>query len=386
MKKKLVMLSVESVFSGRVLSGMAEMVDSMANALSKDYDVTIICPYGNSIFARTASDLKVIEDGLQACRFSAVDYYMINPDMWMEKVIGLVEQLKPDILHNFAEPEILDMLKTRPKKAVCTFDQADFVRGKEKYLSLYDSVTTSSENYAREILSVHDDLANTLSNIDFKGITAGILDVAFSPEKGLLIPNKYSADVQNGKQICKQRLLKTYGIEGNPYICLMMCRLVKEKGLEKVFESIPIILDTGGVLIVVGKGKHSYEQQLRSYRHSDGVVYIDRWASPVQAAPLAAGADFYLCPSNTEACGLMPMTASRYGAVPIVTLNGGLADNFNSDNAIIIGDKGLRGAIKRAAAMYSDNDLMSSKRKICMEQDFSWTSRKMGYIELYEKE
>ena len=36
--KKLVMLSVESVFSGRVLSGMAEMVDSLANALSKDYE------------------------------------------------------------------------------------------------------------------------------------------------------------------------------------------------------------------------------------------------------------------------------------------------------------------------------------------------------------
>lgn len=384
--KKLVMLSVESVFSGRVLSGMAEMVDSMANALSKDYKVTIICPYGNSVFARAASNLRVIEDGLQTCRFSAVDYYMIDIDMWSEKVIDLVEQLKPDILHNFAEPEILDVLKTRPKKVICTFDQADFVRGKEKYLRLYDSVTTSSENYAREILSANDDLAKTLSSIDFKGITAGILDVAFAPEKGLLIPNKYNADSQDGKDACKQRLLKTYGIDGNPYICLMMCRLVKEKGLEKVFDTVETIRNTGGVLVVVGKGKHSYEQKLRSYRHSDGVVYIDRWASPVQAAPLAAGADFYLCPSNTEACGLMPMTASRYGAIPIVTLNGGLADNFNEDNAIIINDNGLQDAIQRASEIYSNHDLIKNKRKICMEQDFSWTSRKIGYIELYERE
>ena len=363
--KKLVMLSVESVFSGRVLSGMAEMVDSMANALSRDYNVTIICPYANSVFARTASNLQVVEDGVHACRFSAVDYYMIDIDMWMEKVVDLVEQLKPDILHNFAEPEIIGMLHTRPKKAICTFDQADFVRGKEKYLLLYDSVTTSSENYAREVLSVNDDLANTLSNIDFKGITAGILDVAFAPEKGLLIPSKYTSNAQDGKQACKQRLLKTYGINGNPYICLMMCRLVKEKGLEQVFDSIQTIRDTGGILVVVGKGKHCYEQQLRKYRRSDGVVYIDRWASPVQAAPLAAGADFYLCPSNTEACGLMPMTASRYGAVPIVTLNGGLADNFNSNNAIIIDrEKGLPEAIKMAAEIYSDNALMMNKRKI----------------------
>lgn len=384
--KKLVMLSVESVFSGRVLSGMAEMVDSMANALSKDYKVSIVCPDGDSIFARTASNLRVIEDGVRTCRFSAVDYYLIQPEMWLEKVVDVAENLQPDILHNFAEPEIISMLPTRPKKTVCTFDQADFVRGKEEYLRLYNSVTTSSKNYAKEILEVNDELANTLSSIDFKGITAGILDVAFAPEKGLLIPNKYTANEQDGKQLCKQRLLKTYGIEGNPYICLMMCRLIKEKGLEKVFDSIDTIRETGGLLVVVGKGRHEYEQRLRKYKHSDGVVYIDRWASPVQAAPLAAGADFYLCPSNTEACGLMPMTASRYGAVPIVTLNGGLADNFNNDNAIVIDENGLTEAIKRAAEIYSNNELMASKRKVCMEQDFSWTTRKAEYIEIYEKE
>lgn len=384
--KKLVMLSVESVFSGVVLSGMAEMVDSMANSLSRDYAVTIICPDGDSIFSRTASNLRVVEDGVRVCRFSAVDYYLVQQDMWLEKVISLVEQLNPDILHNFAEPEILGMLKTRPKKAICTFDQADFVRGKDEHLYLYDAVTTSSENYAREVLEVGDKLSDTLSHIDFKGITAGILDVAFAPEKGLLIPNKYTPNEQNGKQLCKQRLLKTYGIDGNPYICLMMCRLIKEKGLEKVFDVIDTIRETGGLLVVVGKGRHKYEQQLRQYRRSDGVVYIDRWASPVQAAPLAAGADFYLCPSNTEACGLMPMTASRYGAVPIVTLNGGLADNFNDNNAIIIRNDGLQEAIKKAAEIYADDELMASKRKVCMEQDFSWTTRKVRYIELYEKE
>jgi glycogen synthase len=37
-----------------------------------------------------------------------------------------------------------------------------------------------------------------------------------------------------------------------------------------------------------------------------------------------------------ESGGLMPMTASRYGTIPIVTQNGSLKDNFNSDNAIII--------------------------------------------------
>ena len=165
----------------------------------------------------------------------------------------------------------------------------------------------------------------------------------------------------------------------------MMCRLIKEKGLEKVFDSIDVIKNTGGVLVIVGKGAHVYEQKLRSYKHSDGVVYIDRWASPVQAAPLAAGADFYLCPSNTEACGLMPMTASYYGAIPIVTLNGGLADNFNDKNAIIVENENLKDAIIKASELYSDTNEFLKKRKICMEQDFSWETRKKKYIELYEE-
>jgi starch synthase len=166
----------------------------------------------------------------------------------------------------------------------------------------------------------------------------------------------------------------------------MMCRLIKEKGLEKVFDSIQTIRDTGGILIVVGKGAHVYEQQLRSYKHSDGVVYVDRWASPIQAAPLAAGADFYLCPSNTEACGLMPMTASRYGAIPIVTMNGGLVDNFSQDNAVIVDDNGLEDAIKRASELYFDKKALKEKRISCMTSDFSWTTRKQGYISIYEKE
>jgi len=362
------------------------MVDSMANSLSRDYDVTIVCPDGDSVFVRNAGDLRTIDEDVRVCRFSAVNYYLVSQSHWIEKAVKIVEDLNPDILHNFAEPEIISMLSKRPLKAVCTFDQADFVRGKEKFLPLYDTVTTSSVQYAKDVLGAKDELSDTLLSIDFQGITAGILDTVFTPEKGLLIPASYTAENQNGKRICKNNLLKTYGVDGDPYICVMMCRLIKEKGLEKVFDSIDTIKRTGGVLVIVGKGAHVYEQKLRSYKHSDGVIYIDRWASPVQAAPLAAGADFYLCPSNSEACGLMPMTASRYGAIPIVAMNGGLVDNFNPDNAVVIDENGLPNAIERAAKLYEDKKELKNKRNTCMTEDFSWTTRKQGYISIYEKE
>ena len=384
--KKLVMLSHESIFSGYVLSGVAELVDSLANSLSKDYDVTVVCHDGNGILSSLTANAQKAVDGVRTSRFSSVTYHMIKPELWWKKVPDVVEQLHPDILHNFADPGMLRTLHTRPPKAIYTIDHAKFVLITAEFLTDYDSVTTVSKNYASELLNIGDNLSKVLSKVDFHGITNGILTPVFAPEKGLLIPAKYTADDQTGKRACKEKLLQTYGITGEPYICLMMCRLVRDKGLDDIFAAVETVRDSGGILVVVGKGDAAYERHLMNLRRSDGVMYVGRWASPIQAAPLAAGADFYICPSITEPCGLMPMTASRYGAIPIVTQNGGLADNFNDENAIIINENGVSDAILRASKLYTDKDALTAKRKICMEQDFSWKTRKAGYIELYEKE
>lgn len=383
--KKLVMVTHESVFSGWVKTGMAEMVDSLANALGRDYAVTIICYDGNGTFARTASNLRTVEPGVRTCRFSSVDYILVRSEVWEEKVPALVERLAPDILHNFAEPELLRRMATRPRKAIYTIDSAGQVLGKHEYLSDYDSVTTVSNAYARDLLNAGDSLSQVLEGLDFHGITNGILTPMFAPEKGLLIPAKYTAEDQTGKALCKQRLLQTYGITGDPYVCLYMGRLVADKGIDMILDSVDTIRDTSGILVVVGKGEDCYENRLRAFHRSDGVIYVDRWASPLQAMPLAAGADFYLSPSLFEPCGLMPMTASRYGAVPIATQAGGLADNFGADTAILV-DGSLDAAIVRAAELYADPDALTDKRRICMGQDYSWATRKAGYIELYEKE
>jgi starch synthase len=106
--------------------------------------------------------------------------------------------------------------------------------------------------------------------------------------------------------------------------------------------------------------------------------------NPLKAIPLLAGADFYLCPSTDEPGGLLPMQASRYGTIPIVSQVGALVDNFSEDDAIIIKDGGLTYAIEQAFSLYADEDALQAKRKACMEQDFSWDSRKAEYVALYE--
>ena len=370
--KKLVILSNESIFSGIVRCGVAEVTDSLANALSLDYEVAVVCPDGNSTHSRAAATVIPVFDGVKTCVFSNVRYYMIDKAAWLENAVKIVDQIKPDILHNMAEPEILRMLTNRPAKALCSFDNPKRFVGKESVLFDYDTVTTNSKNFAKVLLEAGDELAGVLSQVDFHGVTDGILDTVLCPERGFMIPAKYSADEIAGKLVCKQRLKQTYGIQDNPYICLMMCRLIREKNVESVIKTIPTIKETGGILIVVGKGDPTYERELRSYKRSDGVVYVNRWASPIQASRMESG-------------GLMPMTACHYGAVPIVTLNGGLADNFNDDNAIVVRDNDVVDAVKRAAELYSDKNAMITKQRLCMRQDFSWKTRKLPYIELYEK-
>lgn len=383
--KKLVMISHESVFAGVVRTGVAEMVDSIANAMSQNYEVSLICHDGNGILSRTVGSFKEIKSGVRMCRFSNVDYYLVDPSRWIVNCSILIQQINPDILHNFAEPEISKVTRPKPTKRILTFDHADYIRGKEEYLDDYHSITTVSEHYAQEVLLCGDVLAQTLRTSDFHGITNGILYAAFTPEKGLLLPAKYNADNQTGKLFCKDRIMKTYGIEGNPFIGIIMGRLIKDKGIEDIINSAHHIRDSGGFLIIIGKADAPYDSILKEMKRSDGVIFIDKWASQSQVIPMISGADYYIAPSQVEPCGLMPMTASRYGTIPITTLAGGLADNFNDENAIIIRDCGLTEAIDRAAELYKNKAALHAMRKRCMEQDFSWETRKAKYIELYER-
>lgn len=379
--KKLMFVTDESILGGCARSGVAEVVDSLANSVTADYAVTVVCPDGNSVWARMAANLRQVSDDVRFCRLFGVDYYLLR--RWPDGLSMVVENTKPDVLHNFAAPELLTTLVTRPPRCVYTIDQADFMKGREDTLRNYDAVTTVSKTYARELLERGDQLSQVLGEVNFRGITNGILMSVFAPEKGLMTSAKYSADDFAGKAVCKERLCRTYGIPADKCIYLMMCRLVRDKGIEDVLEAIYTIRDSGGFLLLVGKGEKQYEEQLAKLTRDDGVLWVNRWPSAVQAVPLLAGADFYLSPSVAEPCGLMPMTACRYGCIPITTLNGGLQDNMDDEIAVIVGEDGVAGAVTEAAALYAHPDALIAKRAACMERDFSWATRKAEYLEVY---
>lgn len=382
--KKLVMLSKESVFSGYVRCGMAELADSLANALTSNYEVHLIVANGKSRFPEITGQVKEKEPGVKTLKFSRVNYYIIDLILWPQKPIEIINQLQAEIFHNLDDASIIQSLNYVPEKTIFTFDSIDFANKNIEWLKKYDAVNTNSQTMAKAIMRQRDAVATALQETQFSGIAPGILTDFLSPTKGLLISSPYTAQNPQGKVLCKQRLIDSYGLQNKEFICLTMCRLIKEKGLDAIIEQIPFIKENNGVLIVVGKGDPYYENIFSQYKAEDGLIYIPHWASYAQMPPFLAGADFYLQPSLIENGGIMPLTAMSYGTIPIVTLNGGLLDNFNDNNAIIVNDNGLADAISRAAKLYNNKTDFKNKQIYCMQQDISWDTRKENYIALYE--
>ena len=101
--KKIVFVSDESIVSGRVKCGVAELVDSLANAVSGEYKAYVICPYGSGVFLRWANHLAH-KDGYDSFAVLGVEYYVVRNDCdFGEKMAEIVADISPDIFHNFAD-------------------------------------------------------------------------------------------------------------------------------------------------------------------------------------------------------------------------------------------------------------------------------------------
>jgi len=107
-----------------------------------------------------------------------------------------------------------------------------------------------------------------------------------------------------------------------------------------------------------------------------------------------AGSDIFLMPSLFEPCGLVPMIAMRYGAVPVVRHTGGMVETtpdlspdlstgrgFNFDG---FDAKDLLGAIRRALTVYSDKEKWRQIVIRDMKADFTWDAAIPSYETVYD--
>jgi starch synthase len=176
----------------------------------------------------------------------------------------------------------------------------------------------------------------------------------------------------------------------------MVTRLVEQKGLDLVLQSLPGILAEGCQFALLGRGdanlETAFEEAARQYpgRMAVRIAYDDELARRMYA-----GSDCVLMPSRYEPCGLTQLIALRYGAAPIVRRTGGLTDTvaefdparrtgtgFAFDGFAV---DALHDAVRRATSAYRQPAVWKALVKNAMTQDFSWEASAREYVTLYGK-
>jgi starch synthase len=278
------------------------------------------------------------------------------------------------------------------------YGKLNFLKGG---LVFADVLTTVSRTYAREIRV--PELGHGLEGVleershDLYGVINGIDHAVWNPATDTAIATPYSEKDFEDKALCRDALRRELALDSAPGPVLgMVTRLASQKGLDLVLEALPAILADGCQLVVLGSGDAPLEEAFAAAaaRHA-GQVAIRLAYDAALARRIYAGADCFLMPSRYEPCGLGPLIALRYGAVPVVRRTGGLADTVHEfDPASGAGTgftfdafsvEALLGALGRAVATFRRPALWKTLIRNCMAEDFSWDASAREYVTLYRK-
>ncbi|MGE0223067.1 MAG: glycogen synthase GlgA [Acetobacteraceae bacterium] len=411
--------AVEDLFGGpaRVLRGSAAGLDILA----------IEAPH---LYARPGNPY-VGPDGRDwpdnAQRFAALG--LIASD--------LVPVLSPDIVHAHdwqagLTPAYLRYRSERPPGTVITVHNLAFqgqfpahllgvlhlppqswsIEGVEYYgsigflkagLALADRITTVSPTYAEEIRTQDggmglDGLLRNRADV-LHGIRNGIDDTIWDPATDPMIPAPFSATRWKRRAANKAALQVRLGLDAAPEALVfgVISRLTWQKGLDLVLADLAALLDRNAQLALLGSGDAALQEGFAAAASAHpGRIGCVIGYDEALAHLIQAGADALLVPSRFEPCGLTQLCALRYGAVPVVSRVGGLADTVidASEAALAAGvatgvqfapttPAGLRSALRRTEALWRDQTAWRRMQRNAMQADVSWRRPASQYAALY---
>ncbi|WP_022724571.1 glycogen synthase GlgA [Rhodopseudomonas sp. B29] len=272
-------------------------------------------------------------------------------------------------------------------------------------IQLATRITTVSPSYAQEIQGTEagmglDGLLRLRAG-DLSGILNGIDDKVWDPACDELIPVSYDVETIGARARNKQALQTRFGLKpaADALLVGVVSRLSWQKGLDMLIEVLPELLKGGAQLALLGSGDAPLEQAFRAaaltYPGQVGVVigYDEALAHQMQA-----GSDALLVPSRFEPCGLTQLCALRYGAVPIVSRVGGLADTVVDANEMAIATgvatgvqftpvtaHALAAALAKAQALFADHAAWRNLQINGMTTDVSWRNPAGHYAKLYRE-
>ena len=255
-----------------------------------------------------------------------------------------------------------------------------------------DAITAVSPRYAEEIQTPalgcgFDGLLRARRAV-LHGILNGIDEAVWNPWTDAHLPARYRRGHLRGKAKCKAALQAKLGLQAEPGALLfgVVSRLTGQKGLDLLLDRLPDVIGSGAQLAVLGSGDPGLEAGFTdaAAQHPGRVaaqIGYDEGASH----QLVAGSDAILVPSRFEPCGLTQMMAMRYGAVPVVSRVGGLADSVVDANQAalragvatgLVADaspEGIAAALHRATQLWAEPASWGQMVKAGMATDMGWS-------------
>jgi starch synthase len=271
-------------------------------------------------------------------------------------------------------------------------------------LSYADRLTTVSPTYAREITGIENGMG--LDGLlrhrtgSLSGIMNGIDDTVWNPETDSLISARFARGRTAERSINKTALQKRMGLDPNPDALLIgvVSRLTSQKGLDMLLDLLDGMVAEGMQLALLGSGDPDLERAFVAAAewHLGDVGCVLAYDEGL-AHLIQAGCDALLAPSRFEPCGLTQLYALRYGAIPVVSRVGGLADSVIDANeaALAAGvatgiqfwpttPEALEVALHRLLALWRDRPAWEQMQRNGMASDVSWRGPAKRYVALYQ--
>ena len=234
-----------------------------------------------------------------------------------------------------------------------------------------------------------------------RGILNGVDTEVWNPADDPRIAVNYDARGLYARGANKEALQHALGLAPEPDTLLIgiISRLSWQKGLDLLLDNLPVLLEENMQLAVLGEGDPEIKARFRAAAQSfPGRVGVLIGYDETLAHRIQAGSDAFLVPSRFEPCGLTQLCALRYGAVPVVSRVGGLADTIIDANEMALAagaatgiqfasgtDDGLALALRKTASLFRDKLAWRVMQTNGMLADVSWRNPARRYAQLYRE-
>jgi starch synthase len=340
-------------------------------------------------------------------RQNADDYDIVHAHGWAAAaVVARLRSVLPDL------PTVLTVydasnqgrFDTGDAEAIGLGDEARDASGVNVLkagLLTADRVTTLSPNYAHRLLRPDNDdaLGEVFREIEPKltGVRHGIDPALWNPATDGHLPARFDPFDTDGKDKCKAELQHDLTLP--------------VRSDAPVFGAIGHVDDEGmAMLAKIGPDFLRNDVQLVVQLAGDGELVAiyeelwDQWPDRIQIKTgddepfrhaLIGASDFIVAPGGGAPSDNIQMLAQRYGALPIVHRDGGLADEVVDSEASLKTGSGilydepntrsLLSALQRAAAAFANNKPFREMQSRIMRIDHSWERTTRLYERAYRE-